>query len=159
MNRVMVVWCCAPVAICAGTGCAVQAPATKQVNPHWLAQNADNEGVVTADIGSDLMQYWAGHIPGAVYQHFESLCVTQDGVAGRLLPARMLAMILGRLGVNRKSTVIVYGDDDAPSATYFIWALDSIGHESSALLVGGHARWGKEGRPVSQDYPQVRSCR
>ncbi len=158
MDRALVVWCCALVAICAGIGCAVDAPTTKQVNPHWLEQNADSGHVRIVDIRSDMKQYWAGHIPGAVYLHFESLSVIQDGVAGKLLPARMLAMVLGQLGINRQSTVIVYSGEETMAAAYLIWALDYLGHESSALLVGGYPRWVKEGRPTTQDYPPVRSC-
>ncbi len=158
MSRAMMLWCCGLIATCAVAAGSAEAPATKQVNPHWLAQNLASEGVRIVDIRSDMKQYWAGNIPGAVYLHFESLSATQDGVAGKLLPARGLATLLGHLGINRQSTVIVYGGDDSMSATYLIWALDYLGHESSALLTGGYARWVKENRPTTQDYPSVRSC-
>jgi len=51
--------------------------------------------------------------------------------------------------------VIVYTEQGDFKAPYLVWALDYIGHPSSAILDGGFTKWKKEGLPGTQDYPKI----
>jgi thiosulfate/3-mercaptopyruvate sulfurtransferase len=75
-----------------------------------------------------------------------------------LAPADDIAKALGRLGIRRGDTVIIY-DDRLRDATLMAVALERVGHKSFAVLHGGYPQWVKEGRPVTSEVPAVESVR
>ena len=125
------------------------------VSTDWLETNLSKENMIIIDVRGDIRDYWAGHIPGAVYFHPEALRLADRGVPGMLMPPGALATMLGKMGVNGNVTVIVYAERSDYKAPYLVWALDYLGHPSHAMLEGGFDRWQKEKRPASQDYPKI----
>jgi thiosulfate/3-mercaptopyruvate sulfurtransferase len=98
-----------------------------------------------------LDQYLAGHIPSAVYASLsQDLSGRADGVHGRhpLPDIDRFVATLGRLGIERAKQVVVYDQDLGMYAARLWWMLRYLGHDRSAVLDGGWARWTAEGRPV-----------
>ncbi|MDA1191477.1 MAG: sulfurtransferase [Candidatus Poribacteria bacterium] len=135
---------------------AVELPENKIVSTDWLMEHLDDEGLRIIDIRDLITSYWEGHIPGAVYLNAEALRLSEDGTPVMLIPPQMLADKLGRMGITRGTSVVVYTETGDYKAPFLVWALDYIGHPSSAVMEGGFGKWQGEGLPVTQDYPDAK---
>ncbi len=133
-----------------------QAQPSKLVSTQWLAENLSYENIRIVDMRTDIRDYWQAHIPGAVYLDNSALRWPDQGIPVKLLAPEALAILLGQMGINEKTMVIVYYDKNGYPPLYLVWALDYIGHKSSALLEDGIDRWSKEGRPLTQGYPAIK---
>jgi len=78
-----------------------------------------------------------------------------SGVPVKLLAPEALAIMLGHMGIDKTTTVIIYTEQSDYKAPYLVWALDYIRHPSAAILEGGFGKWQKEGCPTTQDYPKI----
>lgn len=126
------------------------------VSPDWLQANLSGKDIRLIDMRADIREYWAGHLPGAVYLDESALRWPEGGVPGRLLPVDVLYRLLEELGIDKKTTVIIYTEVNNYRATYLAWALDYLRHDRWGILEGGFNRWKEEGRPVSQEYPAIK---
>jgi 3-mercaptopyruvate sulfurtransferase SseA/uncharacterized membrane protein YedE/YeeE len=124
------------------------------VSTAWLAERLAAGELKVVDVRTKSKSYSTAHIPGAAYLNMENLRTTIDGYHSMLAPAGDIVSALGRLGISRKDTVIVY-DDRLRDATLMAVALERVGHESFAVLHGGYPQWDKEGRPVTSAVPRV----
>ncbi len=153
-----------PLPVRAGTGSAKASLLTPPgleshlVSTEWLAEHLGNRGVKVIDARTKSKSYSTAHLPGALYLNVENLRTTVNGYHSMLAPADDIATALGRLGISRGDTVIVY-DDRLRDATLMAVALERVGHESFAVLHGGYPQWVEEGRPVTSEVPAVRSVR
>ena len=107
------------------------------------------------DLRIKVTEYWKGHIPGAVYLHWQALRLPARGVPLNLTRPSILAAILGELGISPATRVVAYGETSAPQAAYLAWALDCLGHPRAMVLDGGFEKWAREERPVTQKYPEI----
>lgn len=104
------------------------------------------------DVGRGEREWKAWHIPGAAYAHLDrDLSGPRTGKNGRhpLPDAAALARTLGRLGISSGKQVVAYDQDHGMFASRLWWLLRWVGHDASAVLDGGLARWVSEGRPLS----------
>jgi len=132
-------------------------PATERVvGADWLQANLDRPEIRIVDMRGDIRDYWEGHIPGAVFLDSAALRWPDRGVPSKLMPTAALALLLGEMGVRKNTQIVVYSEVNHYRATYFMWALDVLGHPNWVLLEGGFERWKKESRPVTQDYPALK---
>jgi thiosulfate/3-mercaptopyruvate sulfurtransferase len=127
-----------------------------------LKQGADgNRGLVVLESDEDVLLYDSGHIPGALKVDWHTDLndpVTRDYVQGE-----RFAQVLGRRGIGRETTVVIYGDKSNWWAAYALWVFTLFGHEDVRLLDGGRAKWVAEGRemtrdvvaPTAVDYPVI----
>lgn len=138
------------------SGLEAQSPDNKLVSGDWLQDNLNRPGLRIIDMRADIRDYWSGHIPGAVYLDETVLRWSQNGVPGILLPVEILVRLLEQLGIDKKTTIIIYTEINNYRATYLAWALDYIRHSDWAILDGGFNRWKNENRPISRDYPQLK---
>jgi len=138
--------------------CAQQATPGR-VSPEWLQSHLGDPDLRVVDLRASIKEYWTAHIPGAVYLSPEALRLPQGGVPGMLAPPPILAGILGRLNVTPETRVVAVSEVNDFHASYLLWALDYLGHRRWALLSGGMKRWAEEKRPLTQDYPVIRSTR
>ena len=122
-----------------------------------LADLLEGGEVSVVDMRSDLRDYLEGHIPGALYAHYETLRATRYGTPAHLLADESYAAILSRLGIRHDRPVVVYGWGGTANfnATFLVWILRGFGHPSVHLLDGGYSAWVDEGRATSQRYPEV----
>ena len=125
------------------------------VDIEWLTARLSGKNMRIVDIRGRIKEYGQGHIPGAVYLSPEALRGPDSGVPTKLISPEALAMLLGEMGIEANTTVVVYSGKGESKASYLVWALDTIGHQHAAVLDGGFSKWKAEGRSVSQDTPKI----
>ena len=105
------------------------------------------------DVDAGRRAYESSHIPGAVYAHLnDDLAGPLSGTNGRhpLPNPHTFIRTLGRLGIGNDTQVIAYDQDTGMYASRLWWMLRWMGHDASAVLDGGFAKWTAEGRATTQ---------
>ncbi len=128
---------------------------TKVVSTNWVNNNLSRPDIRIVDVRNSVVDYWQGHIPGAVYMNPEVMRLADRGVPVKLMPPEALVIMLGAMGIDPKTTVLIYTEKGDFKGPYLVWALDYLGHKQVAVMEGGFAKWQKEGLPVTQDYPKI----
>jgi len=141
---------------CLASAGQAQEETERLVSGDWLAANLNNVNVRIIDTRMDIRDYWLSHIPGALYVDTDVLRWPDHGVPGKLISVEALALLLGQMGIGEKTTVVAYYDKNGYPPFYLLWALEYIGHKNFALLQDGFERWRTEGRPMTQDYPNIK---
>lgn len=118
------------------------------VTPDWLAAYLNAVDLRLVDVRS-AEEYAEGHLPGAVQLSLEALTREEAGVPGMLIAPDAFAAIMGRLGIDTDTSVVLYDSNWGMPAARVLWALRRYGHDQAALLDGGWDRWQEEGRPVT----------
>jgi len=125
------------------------------VDAAWLAKRVDDPGIVLVDMTADPMQYRRFHLPGARYLSPRALVHTNKaGVSLRVSDERLFAL-LGDLGIDADSHVVIYDDMGGLEAGRLFWELERIGHARASVLDGGLVKWVLEGRRVVAQVPPV----
>ena len=97
----------------------------------------------SVDGGSDHAAFMAGHLPGARFVDFETVCAEPgrptDGRHPLASPARFAAG-LGVAGVAHDATVVAYDGGGMMAAARLVWMLRTIGQDA-AVLDGGLPAW------------------
>ncbi len=126
------------------------------VDTNWVAEHLRQEGIRLVDVSSKPEVYAEGHIPGAVYVNWQTDLVNPDDpVKGQILTAQQLEALLGRLGIDNQTTVVLYDDSNSLFAARAFWVLKYYGHQDVRVLDGGRKKWVAEGRELSQEVPSV----
>jgi len=122
------------------------------VSAEWLAGHLGEPGLVVVESDEDVLLYDTGHIPGAVKidWHLDlNDPITRDYVDGA-----GFAALMARAGIDRDSTVVIYGDRNNWWAAYALWVFTLFGHPDVRLLDGGRAKWLAEGRESTTATPE-----
>lgn len=117
------------------------------VDTKWLQQNLDNPNVRIIEVSVNPGQFERGHIPGAVNFKWHTDLV--DPVRRDIVTAKNLQNKLRAAGVNKDSTVILYGDNKNWFAAWGAWVLDVYGIKNVKLLDGGRTKWEVDKLPLS----------
>jgi len=128
------------------------------VSTEWLDQHKSDPDVRIVDMRYGVKFYWEGHIPNAVFLHPDALRFPEHGAPERMMPPEMLVKVLGRMGINRNTMVVIYAEEVDSLAPYLVWQLDCLGHKRSAVLDGGYTKWLADGRTKTQEYPVIEPC-
>ena len=122
------------------------------------AWQAADRPVQLLDVRLDVWTYLKGHLPGAQYLNIESLRASRAGVPAQLMDAPWYRELLGRLGLDHRVPVVVYGAGETLNidATFTAWILAAMGHPRVYLLDGGFFKWQYDGHSVVRAYPAVR---
>ncbi len=146
------------------------ASAADYANPDLLVETEDlaglaNEANISAvfEGGRELRivdvrpreAYDEGHIPGAVHLGADDVVDPTGHIDGTLLLDAKLAEMLGALGIDRETRVVLYDDRGGFHAARLFWMLEYFGHRDVAILNGGYPKWVEEGRDVTTVAPQV----
>lgn len=94
------------------------------------------------------------HLPTAVYLDLNkdlSGPTQQHGGNHPLPDMHEFAEKLGNLGIDEKTTVVVYDQANEMYAPRLWWLLTYMGHEDVYVLDGGYEKWVAEGRTVTQE--------
>jgi rhodanese-related sulfurtransferase len=119
------------------------------VSTEWLQANLGTPGLVVVESDEDVILYETGHIPGAVKIDWHT--DLNDPVERDYIDGAAFAALLGRKGISRDSTVVIYGDKSNWWAAYALWVFTLFGHTDVRLLDGGRQKWLAEGREVTTD--------
>jgi thiosulfate/3-mercaptopyruvate sulfurtransferase len=133
----------------AGTAFAATQPL---VDAAWVKANLGKPGIVVLDIRDPEQQgqpdpYIAGHIPGAANTGYatDPWRANIDGAPGMLPPAPAMEKLIGGLGIDNKTHVVIVhhgsSSSDFGSATRVYWTFKVLGHDDVSILDGGMTAW------------------
>ncbi len=121
-----------------------------------LAPLLNHASIRIVDMRTSFPDYLKGHIPNAVYLHFENLQVPREGIPAQALDRICLERLLGEfLSISNDMSVILYSERSNPNATFLAWALDYLGHKRMGVLNGGWEKWASDKLSVTQEYPSL----
>ena len=123
------------------------------VTGEWLQEHLGTPGLVVVESDEDVLLYETGHIPGAVKVDWHT--ELNDPVVRDYLDGAGFAALLGRKGISRDDTIVIYGDKNNWWAAYALWVFSLFGHKDVRLLDGGRDRWIADGRPITTEAPTV----
>lgn len=124
------------------------------VDANWVASHLGDDTVRIVDM-RPVDDYAQGHIPGAVQLDLTAVRATIDDVRGQVAPPEIVAAVLGGLGIDAETTVVVYDADTGIDAAHLFWTLEYYGHRDVHLLDGGWGAWQRAGREVSTELPTI----
>jgi thiosulfate/3-mercaptopyruvate sulfurtransferase len=126
------------------------------VETEELAGVMDHPSVRIVDLRTSFLDYLKGHIPNAVYLHFENLQVPRNGIPAQLPDRIFLEKLIGDyLSISNDMWVVAYSEKSNPNATFLVWVLDFLGHKKVGVLNGGWEKWVLEKFPTTQIYPSL----
>jgi len=119
------------------------------VNTDWVAQHATDAGVRVVEVDVDTSSYDQGHVPGSAGWNWTTeLC---DTLVRDIVPAKKLEELLGKSGIDNKTTIVLYGDNNNWFAAWAFWQLKVYGHDDVRIMDGGRKKWLAEGRDLTTD--------
>ncbi|MDR3520333.1 MAG: 3-mercaptopyruvate sulfurtransferase [Acidocella sp.] len=99
--------------------------------------------------------FHAAHIPGARFFDIDQIADQASGLPHMLPTADNFAAMVGALGVNNQSAIIVYDQRGLFSAARVWWMFRVFGHHNVAVLDGGLPAWLAENRPVTSEVSKL----
>ncbi|HEY4557788.1 MAG TPA: sulfurtransferase [Enteractinococcus sp.] len=128
----------------------------KLVSTKWVAEYKDHPNVVLLESNEDTLLYSTGHIPGAVKIDWHT--ELNDPVTRDFIGPEAFAKMASSKGIGRDTTVVFYGDKSNWWAAYALWVFTLYGHEDVRLMNGGRDKWIAEGREITRDVPEIKTC-
>jgi thiosulfate/3-mercaptopyruvate sulfurtransferase len=131
------------------------------MTPIELLEGAGHEDRVVIDTRTP-EEYAAGHIPGAIsLPEVYDYLLTDSRPAGLEALHRVLAELIGRVGLTGEERVVFYEAGTGMRCARGLWLLEYAGHPDAAVLDGGLLGWMSAGgtltrAPVTRartDYP------
>lgn len=126
------------------------------VSTEWLEKNLDAKNLRIVEVSVEPGVFERGHIPGAqnVVWHTDLVETVSRDIAG---PDKFTALIR-RLGIDKDTTVVLYGDNNNWFAAWGAWVLAQYGLvDNVKLLDGGRKKWEAEKRPLDTRDAEVRA--
>ncbi len=123
------------------------------VSTEWVAEHLNDPDVRILEVDEDVLLYDTGHIPGALKIDWQK--DFWDPVVRDFIDEEAFARLMGRLGIDNDTTVVLYGDKSNWWAAYAFWFMSYSGHEKLKLMDGGRAKWEAEGRPMTREVPKL----
>ncbi len=124
------------------------------VDPDWLGDHIGDQRVRIVDL-RDREAYAEGHIPGAVQLDLVDLGENRDGCENVVSDPADFELLMARLGISNRDTIVAYDAHWGLPAARLIWALHFYGERSVGVLNGGWDRWQEEGRPTTGGSSQA----
>ncbi|MCU1383983.1 MAG: Rhodanese domain protein [Acidobacteria bacterium] len=119
------------------------------VTTDWVAQHAADPGIRIVEVDVDTTAFDQGHVPGSVGWNWTTdLC---DTLVRDIVPANKLEALLGESGIDNKTTIVLYGDNNNWFAAWAFWQLKVYGHDDVRIMDGGRKKWLGEGRDLSTE--------
>jgi len=112
------------------------------VNVAWVKQNIGRSDTAFIDLRSKVA-YLGGHVPGAVHSSYKGDKWRQKkgDVKGMLPPSAYLEKLIGRLGIDNDTHVVLmhggYSAVETGVATRVYWTFKVLGHDNVSILDGG----------------------
>lgn len=124
------------------------------VTTDWLEQNLANPKVRVIEVSVEPGLFERGHVPGAqnVVWHTDLVETVNRDIASR----EKFQALLRRLGIDKDTTVVLYGDNNNWFAAWGAWVFDIYGlRDNVKLLDGGRRKWELERRPYATNVAPV----
>jgi thiosulfate/3-mercaptopyruvate sulfurtransferase len=122
------------------------------VESDWVSQHLKDSNVRIAEVDYDpIANYNLAHIPGAIL--FDWKADMNDPLSRDIVNQKQLEDLLSRSGVNKDTTLVLYGDFNNWFAAFAFWILKYYGFEKVVLMNGGRKKWLSEDREVTRELP------
>jgi thiosulfate/3-mercaptopyruvate sulfurtransferase len=121
------------------------------VSTAWVAERLDDPTTRIVESNEDPLLYSSGHILGAVEVDWTR--DLNDPLRRDYLQREGFEALMSRLGIDRSTTVVFYGDKNNWWATYAAWVFHLFGHTNIRIMDGGRIKWQKEGRELTREVP------
>ena len=127
------------------------------VTTDWLAEQLESgrvgssgdDRIVVLESDEDVLLFDTGHIPGALKLDWHQ--DLNDQLMRDYVDSEQFAKVMSERGIDRDTTVVIYGDKNNWWAAYALWVMTLFGHEDVRLLDGGRTKWIAEGRELTKD--------
>ena len=127
------------------------------VTTDWVAEHATDAGMRVVEVDVDTTAYDQGHVPGAAGWNWTTeLC---DTLVRDIVPAKKLEELLGKNGIDNKTAIVLYGDNNNWFAAWAFWQLKIYGHDDVRIMDGGRKKWLAEGRELSTQKSSFTSAK
>ena len=93
-------------------------------------------------------EYLAGHIPGAVFFDIDGIADHSTSLPHMLPGATMFTEEVGKLGIGKADTIVVYDGAGLGGAPRVWWTFRIFGAKNVYILDGGLPKWRAEGRAL-----------
>jgi len=121
------------------------------VSTDWVAAHLDDPAVRIVESNEDPLVYPSGHVPGAVEVDWAR--DLNDPLRRDYLDRAGFEALMRRIGVERETTIVLYGDKNNWWSCYAFWVFQLFGHGRAKIMDGGRLKWEKEGRPLVREVP------
>lgn len=111
-----------------------------QPPPHYFSHRSD---------------YAESHIPNAIFVDWMVDIIEPNSPSNDIASPERFANLMGQLGIDNESLVVIYDDAQSMFASRMWWALRYYGHEQVAVLDGGWQKWIAEERPTDANIPEI----
>ncbi|MBI4483866.1 MAG: sulfurtransferase, partial [Acidobacteria bacterium] len=74
-----------------------------------------------------------------------------DTVRRDIVPLEQLERLLGESGIDDRTQVVLYGDNNNWFAAWARWQLNIYGHQDAVIMNGGRKKWIAEGRELGKE--------
>lgn len=122
----------------------IEAGAVKVVDGSWALDGTDMHALCLKE-----------HIPGAVFFDIDAISDRSVPLPHMAPSPETFAAAVGRMGIARTDTVVVYDRQGLFSAARVWWTFRLMGHENIRVLKGGLPAWKDAGLPVTDARPNV----
>lgn len=127
------------------------------VDADWLAAHLDRPDLRVLDAswhlpgtGRDAAEeFRQAHIPGAAFFDIDRVVDPESPLPHTLPDADRFAAMIGELGIDNESVVVVYDSHGLFSAARAWWMLRVFGHDRVAILDGGLPAWRARELPLA----------
>src|SRR4051794_38193117 len=121
------------------------------VDSEWALAHLDDPNVRFVEVDVDTTAYDQSHLPGAVAWNWTSQLA--DGIRRDIAGREDFSKLLQASGIDRDTTIVLYGDNNNWFAAWAYWQLKLYGHEDVRIINGGRKFWLDNGLPLSVDVP------
>jgi len=121
------------------------------VTTDWAAEHLTDEGVRFVEVDVNTKSYDSGHLPGAAGWNWKEQL--QDQLRRTIASKEDFEQLLQNSGIEKDTTIVLYGDNNNWFAAWAYWLLKYYGHEDVRILDGGRIKWEAEGRELTTVVP------
>ncbi len=139
------------------------------VSTKWLTEHLQDENLRIVDIRGNVLPaikppphyvshrdaYNESHIPNAVFVDWMVDIIEPGSPSNDIASPERFAALMGQLGIDNDTIVVVYDDKDGMFAARFWWAMQYYGHKAVYVLDGGWLKWAAEERPTDNLKPII----
>jgi thiosulfate/3-mercaptopyruvate sulfurtransferase len=121
------------------------------VSADWLAQNLSDPKVKIIEVSTEAGLYERGHIQNAVNFVWHTDFV--DPVNRDIVSQEKFTALAKKAGINKDSTVVLYGDKNNWFAAWGAWIFNIYGQSDVRILDGGRVKWERDARALTTAVP------
>ena len=122
------------------------------VDTQWVEDHLDDNNIRIAEVDYDpKANYNLGHVPKAIL--FDWKRDINDPLSRNIISKDDCLKLLQNAGINKDTTLILYGDFNNWFAAFAFWVFEYYGMKNIKIMNGGRKKWLEEDRKISKDIP------